>query len=138
MVSQLVVNTDIVSLDGQLRSPLARVNTSVKDPKVGQYTVMTHDFEVTALKCLGKEKLQNSKVIVIDEIGKMESFSNKFQSLVRQIFQLEDKIILATIPVKHENLNLVKEIVNRGDTEIIEVTKANRDDLKDAMLTRFN
>ena len=99
---------------------------------------MTHDFEVTALKCLVKEKLQNSKVIVIDEIGKMESFSNKFQSLVRQIFQLEDKIILATIPVKHENLNLVKEIVNRGDTEIIEVTKANRDDLKDVMLTRFN
>ena len=132
------VGFDIVSLDGQLRSPLARVNTSVKGPKVGQYTVMTHDFEVTALKCLGKEKLQNSKVIVIDEIGKMESFSNKFQSLVRQIFQLEDKIILATIPVKHENLNLVKEIVNRGDTEIIEVTKANRDDLKDVMLTRFN
>ena len=57
---------------------------------------------------------------------------------MRQIFQLEDKIILATIPVKHENLNLVKEIVNRGDTEIIEVTKANRDDLKDVMLTRFN
>ena len=132
------VGFDIVSVDEKLRAPLARVNTNAKGPKVGQYTVITQDFEIAAYKCLSKDKLQNSKVIVIDEIGKMESFSAKFQSLVRQIFTLEDKIILATIPVKHENLNLVKEIVSRSDVEIIEVTKANRNVLKDDLLSRLN
>ena len=94
------------------------------------------EFEILALKCLHKENIKNCRLVVIDEIGKMESFSSKFQSLVRSIFDSEVDIV-ATIPVKHDNLNLVKEIVNRNDVEIIEVTKANRDSLKDELLTRF-
>ena len=132
------IGFDIVSLsDESKRAALARVNTSVKGPKVGQYTVITSDFETLALQCLSKEVLEKSRVIVIDEIGKMESFSNKFQSLVRKIFQVEEKLILATVPVKHDSLNLVKEIVNRSDVEIVEVTKSNRDELKTSLIERL-
>ena len=67
----------------------------------------------------------------------MESFSNKFQNLVRQIFSINEVDIIATIPVKHDSLNIVKELINRSDVEVIEVTKVNRDELKDVLLEKF-
>ena len=67
----------------------------------------------------------------------MENFSSKFQVLVRKIFESDSKHIIATIPVKYESISLVKEIVNRSDTEIIEVTKSNRDSIKDVILQKF-
>ena len=45
--------------------------------------------------------------------------------------------ILATIPVRFDKLGLVKEIVDRDDTEIIEVTKSNRDELKSFLLEKL-
>ena len=68
----------------------------------------------------------------------MENFSSKFQGMVRKIFESDSKHIIATIPVKYESISLVKEIVNRSDTEIIEVTKSNRDSIKDVILQKFN
>lgn len=128
---------DIVSLDGSTRAPLARVNTSVKGPKVGQYTVITSDFELLAQKLLNSKSIENCQYVIIDEIGKMENFSSKFQVMVRKIFESDSKHIIATIPVKYESISLVKEIVNRSDTEIIEVTKSNRDSIKDVILQKF-
>ena len=57
--------------------------------------------------------------------------------MVRKIFESDSKHILATIPVKYDSIGLVKEIVNRSDTEIIEVTKDNRDSLKDIILQKL-
>ena len=131
------VGFDIVSLDGATRAPLARVNTAVKGPKVGQYTVITSDFELLAQKTLNSKLIENSQYIIIDEIGKMENFSSKFQIMVRKIFESDSRHIIATIPVKHEGIGLVKEIANRSDTEIIEVTKDNRDSIKDFILQKL-
>ena len=128
---------DIVNLDGSTRAPLARVNTSVKGPKVGQYTVITSDFELLAQKLLNSKSIENCQYIIIDEIGKMENFSSKFQVMVRKIFESDSMHIIATIPVKYESISLVKEIVNRSDTEVIEVTKSNRDSIKDIILQKF-
>ena len=131
------IGFDIVTLDGSSRAPLARVNTSVKGPKVGQYTVILSDFEFLAQKSLNSKSIANSHHVIIDEIGKMENFSSKFQAMVRQIFDSDSKHILATIPVKYDSIGLVKEIVNRSDTEIFEVTKDNRDSLKDIILQKL-
>ena len=128
---------DIVNLDGSTRAPLARVNTSVKGPKVGQYTVIISDFEFLAQKLLNSKSIENCQYVIIDEIGKMENFSSKFQVMVRKIFASDSKHIIATIPVKYESISLVKEIVNRSDIEIIEVTKSNRDSIKDIILQKF-
>ena len=132
---------DIVTLASQQRASLARVNTPVKGPKVGQYTVTLAEFESLALNSLSTGSLKNSRVLLIDEIGKMECFSSKFQSLVREIFfsdSYEGDIIVATIPVKFESIGLVKEIVNKSDTEIIEVTVSNRDELRTVLLGRLS
>ena len=98
-------------------------------------------FESLALNSLSTGSLKNSRVLLIDEIGKMECFSSKFQSLVREIFfsdSYEGDIIVATIPVKFESIGLVKEIVNKSDTEIIEVTVSNRDELRTVLLGRLS
>ena len=127
----------MIFLDGKVKAPLARINTNVKGPKVGQYTVMCSEFEMLAVKCIRDIKNDSESVIVIDEIGKMENFSQKFVKLVREVFDKSDKDIVATIPVKYDNLNIVKEIVNRDDVEIVEVTKDNRDDLKHILLEKL-
>ena len=132
---------DIITLGGaERRASLARVNTPVKGPKVGQYTVTLTEFESLALNSLTASSLKNSRVLLIDEIGKMESFSSKFQSLVREIFFSDSYQgdIVATIPVKFESIGLVKEIVNKSDTEIIEVTVSNRDELRNILLGRLS
>ena len=132
---------DIVTLGSELRASLARVNTPVKGPKVGQYTVTLAEFESLALNSLSTGSLKNSRVLLIDEIGKMESFSSKFQSLVREIFfsdSYQGDIIVATIPVKFESVGLVREIVNKSDAEIIEVTASNRDELRNILLRRLS
>ena len=98
---------------------------------------MCSEFEMLAVKCIRDIKNDSESVIVIDEIGKMENFSQKFVKLVREVFDKSDKDIVATIPVKYDNLNIVKEIVNRDDVEIVEVTKDNRDDLKHILLEKL-
>ena len=134
------VGFDIVTLDDGSRGALARVNTNVKGPKVGQYTVMLEDFEQLARKSLAPAALKSCKVVVIDEIGKMESFSNKFQTLVRQVYGNLDFTghIVATIPQSRGNpLAIVRELLDRSDTELIEVTKVNRDQLRNELLERL-
>eukprot|EP00090_Calanus_glacialis_P008041 TRINITY_DN16394_c0_g1_i1.p1 TRINITY_DN16394_c0_g1~~TRINITY_DN16394_c0_g1_i1.p1 ORF type:complete len:177 (-),score=42.17 TRINITY_DN16394_c0_g1_i1:25-555(-) len=134
------IGFDIVTLDDGSRGALARVNTNVKGPKVGQYTVMLEEFELLARKALLPEALKSCKVILIDEIGKMESFSKKFQTLVRQIYENLEFTghIVATIPMNKGNpLPIVRELVDRSDTEIVEVTKANRDQLRDDLIARL-
>ena len=131
---------DIVSLASGQRASLARVNTPVKGPRVGQYTVTLTEFESLALNSLSAACVKNSRVLLIDEIGKMEAFSSKFQSLAREIFlsdSYEGDYILATIPLKFESVGLVKEIVNQSKAEIIEVTASNRDELRNILLTRL-
>ena len=131
---------DIVVVGSGQRGTLARLDSTVKGPRVGQYTVTLAEFESLALPSLSLHRCESAKVLVIDEIGKMESFSGRFSSLVRQVFSGDhyQGDIVATIPSKFDSLSLVKEIVSRGDTELIEVTKSNRDELRTVLLEKLS
>lgn len=123
---------DVVSLrDPSVRKSLAVANAppALKGPKVGKYTVIVEDFESVALPCLSNIK---SKVLVIDEIGKMEMFSKRFPQFVKSAFRMKDLHILATIPNKvgpGPLGTLLEELKKNDDATIIEVTRANRDDI---------
>ena len=82
---------DVVTLDGRERAPLARLNrgNQTNGPKVGQYSVNVREFEKIALRSLNEDVLSGANLVVVDEVGKMESFSKKFQSRVRQVFDEE-------------------------------------------------
>ena len=84
------VGFDVVTVDGMERAPLARVTNSPGNqtgPKVGQYSVNLPEFEKIALRSLNEDVLRGASLVVMDEVGKMESFSKKFQARVRQVFE---------------------------------------------------
>jgi nucleoside-triphosphatase len=97
--------------------------------RVGKYGVDKDGFE----EFLATLDLLNPDVelIVIDEIGKMELFSNRFRNLVRDALSA-DKQLLATIPLKGNDF--IEEIKQRIDIQLLEVTHANRDRLPEAIV----
>lgn len=92
--------------------------------RVGKYGVDRKGFEdfLEKLDLLGPEV----KLIVIDEIGKMELFSERFRTLVSDVLN-SDKAVLATIALEGERF--IKHIKERSDLRLIELTQANRESL---------
>ena len=80
---------DVVTVDGKEVAPLARLTNSTRNqtgPRVGQYSVNVAAFEEIALRSLNDDMLRGASLVVVDEVGKMESFSKRFEARVRQIF----------------------------------------------------
>ncbi|XP_066279247.1 cancer-related nucleoside-triphosphatase homolog isoform X1 [Branchiostoma lanceolatum] len=129
---------DVITLEGQ-RGSLARVSKqqasgaqgSRGEYRVGQYLVNLPSFEGLALPVLRFKPPSGTKcVYIIDEIGKMEMFSQHFIQAVRMVLDSPASTVLATIPVpKGRPLPLVEEIRRRKDTTLFTVTKENRDSL---------
>ncbi len=92
--------------------------------RVGTYGVDTPGFEVF-LEKLGLLN-PHAELIVIDEIGKMELFSNRFQRLLLEVLGT-NKPLLASIALYGKGL--LQEIKDRPDTHLITVTRDNRDHL---------
>jgi nucleoside-triphosphatase len=97
--------------------------------RVGRYGVDKDGFEefLATLDLLNPEV----ELIVIDEIGKMELLSNRFRNLVCDALDA-DKQVLATIPLKGNDF--IREIKQRLDILLLEVTYANRDHLPEAIV----
>lgn len=63
------------------------------------------------------------KVFAIDEIGKMELFSQSFIRAVRQTLDGSSCTILGTIPIpKGKPLGLVEEVRSRRDVKVFTVS----------------
>jgi nucleoside-triphosphatase len=118
---------ELLGLNGGRRT-LAHVEID-SQYRVGRYGVDKDGFEefLTILDLLNP----NVELIVIDEIGKMELFSNRFRNLVRDALNA-DKQVLATIALKGNDF--IREIKQRLDIHLLEVTHANRNHLLDAIL----
>jgi nucleoside-triphosphatase len=101
---------DILDIESGYRTELARVGNFKAPHKLGKYCIFTENLEKYLIKLDDFENLKNN-LIVIDEIGKMELYSKKFQDLIRKMFD-SDIIIIATIgeklhhPVKNYILSL--------------------------------
>jgi archaemetzincin len=66
----------------------------------------------------------STHLIIIDEIGKMECFSEKFKKLLGKILDSQ-KWVIATIALKGSGF--IAETKGREDVKLFEVTKKNRD-----------
>ncbi|CAH1099674.1 unnamed protein product [Psylliodes chrysocephalus] len=115
------VGFDIVMLNNGKRGILARKNSlnSSNSPMVGQYAVHVNEFEELVLHIFEKPK----KLMIIDEIGKMEMFSKKFQAGVRNVFNNKDIRVIATVPLNGGPL-LVKQLKERSDCSLITVSNS--------------
>ena len=111
---------ELISLNGR-RGILSHKN--IRTPfGVGEYKVDIKSFE----DFLGSISFFNTltRLIIIDEIGKMECFSDQFKKLLKEVLDSE-KWVIGTIASKGSGF--IAEIKGRKDVKIFEITKKNRD-----------
>ncbi|MFW9875852.1 MAG: NTPase [Candidatus Thorarchaeota archaeon] len=104
------IGFDIVDIKTKVRKKLARKGKLNTKHYVGNYSVFIENLE-KFISNIEYIKFQKADFIIIDEIGKMELFSKKFQEFVIKMFSSNNSII-ATIgliirhPIKDHLLNL--------------------------------
>jgi nucleoside-triphosphatase len=76
-----------------------------------------------------------SHAVMIDEIGKMECFSRKFQRIISEVLA-SDKTFIATIALKGDGL--IAEIKKRRDILLFEVTRRNHESIFSQILKTVN
>ncbi|XP_041645769.1 cancer-related nucleoside-triphosphatase [Cheilinus undulatus] len=138
------VGFDVVTVTGE-RGRLSRIRDvsalshGRREYTVGQYVVDLPSFESVALplfRNVGSGGGGDRKVFVIDEIGKMELFSQSFIRSVRQILESSPCTVLGTIPIpKGKPLGLVEEVRGRRDVKVFTVSKENRSSLLQDILS---
>jgi nucleoside-triphosphatase len=122
---------ELVNLEGK-RGVLSHVDIKSRN-RVGRYKVDVSGFEnflggITFLD-------PSSALIMIDEIGKMECLSHKFEKMLIEILDSE-KWVIATIALKGSGL--ITEVKQRQDVRLFEITQSNRDVLFSEILKEIN
>jgi nucleoside-triphosphatase len=102
--------------------------------KVGKYRVDVVGFEESVVPLLDIEQ-SDAELFVIDEVGKMECFSEKFINAVRRLFASQ-KCVLATVAQK--GTGLIAEVKTHRDASLFELTKQNRNEIVDDIIRTFN
>lgn len=119
------VGFEILDLGSNRRGWLALVDQD-HGPKVGKYKLNLEDLNNVGVASLSRA-LEGSEVIVIDEVGPMELYSEKFKDAVRKAVGTR-KLVIGVIHRSSRDA-LIEELKGRKDFELIKVTKANRDSL---------
>ncbi len=102
-------------------------------PRVGRYTVNIDDIESIALPALDRAFDEN-KIIVIDEIAKMELLSMPIREGLLQALD-SDCPLLGTISLK--GTGFIKQVKQRDDVELFKITMENRDVLGEQVCRRL-
>lgn len=119
----------IVNFNGD-SSVLAHVSLKSKY-FVGKYKIDMKGFEGALEKIFSKDR--KSGLYIIDEIGKVECKSRKFNKLVVELFNSE-KPVVAT--VAERGADLIDAVKKRDDTILFEVNLTNRElKLKELTIT---
>jgi nucleoside-triphosphatase len=113
---------ELQSFDGQ-KGLLSHVDAKSRC-RVGKYGVDVPGFE--QFLSFVPFNAPKTKLIIIDEIGKMECLSPKFRKLMAEILD-SDKLLIATIALRGSGF--IAEIKARPDVELLEITEKNRNNL---------
>jgi nucleoside-triphosphatase len=121
---------ELVGLDGK-RSLLSHVNIRSRF-RVSKYGVDVTGFEkfLDELRFLSPE----IDLVLIDEIGKMECFSDKFLRLVATILDSKTRVV-ATISRKGGGL--ISTVKARKDVLLLELTQENRESILTMVLNQL-
>jgi nucleoside-triphosphatase len=99
-----------------------------------RHSVGKYGVDVAAIDRLADIALnidEDVDLYVVDEIGKMECLSSRFNAAMRRLLD-SDQPLLATVSKKGGGL--IEEAKHRADVELWEVTHANRDALVAAIV----
>lgn len=113
---------ELISLAGQ-KGILSHIN--IKSPyRVGKYRVNVRGFEEFIDSIPFSDSI--TRLIIIDEIGKMECMSEKFCRLIKELLNSK-KVVIATIALKGSSI--IEEIKRRHNIKLFEITEKNREEL---------
>ena len=116
----------VVTLDGHSGELAGKI--SGRGPRVGSYRVNVESFERVALPSL---EIEEGRILIIDEIGKMECCSEEFVRSVEKAFEA-DIAILATIPLRGGG-SFIESVRRRQNMETILVARENREALPERL-----
>lgn len=115
------------------KSVLSSVNFK-NGPKVGRYRVDVEGFEQAVLPELAINN-KHVDLYLIDEIGKMECFSNIFTDTIKKILGSNIPLV-ATVALKGSGF--IEQVKKRKDIELITVTTENRELLASRISSRMS
>lgn len=119
------VGFDVVTLDGR-RARLATLSHALPGaPRVGRYAVDLESFEAVAVPTL-TAAIESERLVVIDEIGKMELLSTAFQRAVIEAFR-RSRCVLGTITQRPHPF--ADELKAQPDTSRLSMTRENREEV---------
>jgi len=139
------IGFDVIDVTNPLnRRQLSRIDLK-SGPKVGKYCVDLKSFESIAIPLISFtekeiktiEESNKELIVIIDEIGKMEAFSDLFRKGVKQLFDSEvtsrSYRILATLPTKR-NVRLAEDLRQKSANREIHINRSNRDSMSDRVV----
>jgi nucleoside-triphosphatase len=102
-------------------------------PQVGKYHVNLGDLESIGVQAINTA-VERSDVVVIDEIGPMELFSQKFKEAAQKALE-SGKLVIAVVHQKVQD-KLVAEAKSQADAEVFSVTTQNRETLHETVVEK--
>jgi len=135
------IGFDVVTLDGQQRAALARVEelSAAADgaPRVGKYVVDIASFESVTLPCLAlAAEGKQPQLLLIDEMGKMEAFSDRFVAAIEQTLATSASRGRATLMVvANKGTGIIAACKARNDSSAFTLNEKSRDTLAPTAVT---
>jgi nucleoside-triphosphatase len=125
------VGFDLVTLDGQ-RAALARLGHG-GGPRVGPYGVSVDAVQRVGVPVI-REAVRRGRLVVIDEIGKMEMAVPAYREVVEEALQAPVDVLGVILSAPHPWADAIKA---GPAVELIEVTPTNRDALSRDLAARL-
>lgn len=100
-------------------------------PRVGRYGVDLEAFEEVAISALDAAE---GAIVVIDELGRMELASERFCAAVEALWEAPVDVVATVHAASHPFTDALKR---RPGTDVVQVTRQNRDNLPDLIAARF-
>lgn len=116
------IGFEIIDLKTNEKGWLAHISQPT-GPQVSKYRVNLHDLDAVGVKAI-QEALRKSHIVVIDEIGPMELFSQAFRRVVEDALN-SSKLVTGVI---HHSARdpVLEELKRRDDADVETVTLENR------------
>lgn len=120
----------LVTLDGE-EAVMAHVDLREEGrPRVSRYGVDVSTIEALGVSAL-RRAMASEQVVMVDEIGKMELFSDAFRKTVRQAVEGDAAVLGTVMSARHP---WVDELKAKEQVAVWEVTTGNRNQLPERIL----
>lgn len=126
------VGFSLRTLDGR-RATLAHINRS-GGPRVGKYGVNLDALDRVGVPAI-REAVRQGRLVVIDEIGKMELASATFRQAVEEALQSRATVLATILGASHPWADRIRL---HPAVHLIEVTRANREPLPAQLAALLN